>query len=51
MAYRIAGTMECEDLPAVVSELGQSIDGVRPSRNSDWVHGIREFEIGDREPI
>jgi hypothetical protein len=50
-AYRIAGAMEREDLPAVVPELGQPIDGVRPSRNSDWVHGIREFEIGDREPI
>jgi len=49
VTYRIAGTMECEDLPALFPELPQPLDSVRPSRNPDWIDGTRMFNISDGE--
>ena len=43
--------MEREDLPAFVPEFTQSVDSVRPSRNSNRVNGIRVFKIGGGERI
>jgi len=49
VTYRIAGTMECDDLSTFVPEFTQPFDSVRPSRDPDWVYGIRVFEIGGGE--
>jgi len=49
MTYRIAGAMECEDLPALVLEFPQPFDSVRPSRNPDWIDGTRVLKIGNGE--
>lgn len=39
--------MECDNFPALVPKLAQSLDGVRPSGNPDRVNGIRVFYISD----
>jgi len=47
MTYRIMGTLECDDLPALFPKFAQSLNGVRPSRNSNWVNRVRVFHISD----
>lgn len=43
--------MERDDFSAFLFIFTQSLDSVRPSRNPNWVNGIRIFQINDREII
>ena len=49
VTYRIAGAVECDDLPTLVPEFTQSLNSVRPSGNPDRVDGSRVFKISDGE--